>query len=177
MPLFKKNSNDNSANRRRRRAQLLLNNKLLVNQLETALFAHWRNSRKEGTNSVIRLIKGKPNKWTPNLVPRLNMMLMKKLHQAYNNIQPELKKRNNNAVAARTAARQARQANERRKANQHAAYLLTNEGKQWKRQNNEKRRLQKQRNNENARRRENARANMYARTGYNMSNFGGSSVW
>jgi hypothetical protein len=166
MALFKKNSNANSENRRRRRAQLLLNNKLAILYLESALFNKNIDRRKKYTLNVIRHVRGSPL-WTPNLVPFRNAYLMNKLKIAYNNIKPELKKRNNNAAAAR----QARQTNVRRKANQHAAYLLTNEGKRWKQQNNERIRLQKQQNNEAARRRANANANMFGRTGYSMANF------
>jgi hypothetical protein len=166
MHLFKKNSNANSANRRRRRAQLLLNNKLAILYLQSALFNKNNDRRKKYTLNVIKHVR-ESRKWTPNLVPFRNAQLMNKLKNAYNNIKPVLNKREKNAANAR----QSRQANKRRKANQHAKFLLTNEGKQWQRKNNEARRLQQQRNNENARRRENARTNMWARTGYNMSNF------
>ena len=166
MPLFRKKSNANSENRRRRRAQLLLNNSNILRSLELALY-HNSNNRYFAKN-VIRKVRAK---WPKNLVPIFNGNLGNKLKNAYKQIKPELNKRNKNAAAARTAARQARQANERRKANQHAAYLLTNEGKRWKQQNNERIRLQKQQNNEAARRRANANANMFGRTGYSMANF------
>ena len=166
MPLFGKKSNANSANRRAARAKLLLNNKNLINNVETALY--YNRPNKYFTKKVIRTIR---TKWPKNLLPFFNANLENKMRQAYRQIRPELNKRNKNAAAARQTARKAEQANKQRKANQHAKFLLTNEGKQWQRQNNEKRRLQQQRNNENARRRENARTNMWAKTGYNMSNF------
>ena len=143
MPFFGKNSNANSENRRRRRAQLLLNNKNLTKFLKHAF--HNNNSlyRKYYTQLAIRKVKESPNKWTPNLVPRFDMMLMQKLRKAFNNIQNNLKKIEEQENIAR---RQARQANYKRIANKQAAFLLTNEGKQWKRKNNEARRIQKQRN-------------------------------
>ena len=168
MPLFGKNSNANSANRRRRRAQLLLNNsqEATRNFLLHALYNKNAAERKKYTSYLIASIRSN-NAWN-GLVPRLNMTLMNKLKIAYNNAKPELNKREQNAAAKR----QAQRANERRKANQHAKFLLTNEGKQLQRKRNEARRLQKQRNNENARRRENARKNVYGATrGVNVNNF------
>jgi hypothetical protein len=184
MPLFRKTANANSANRRRRRGQLLLNNNTLTRNLESAFSSKNRVWRKYWTNSVVNRIRTN-SKWTPNLVPRLNMTLINKLRNAYNSIKPELKKRSNNAIVKKkaaaanaAAARQMRQANERRKANQHAAYLLTNEGKQWKSKNNEARRIKKEQNNEQARRRNQINRNMYASSGYTMNNFGGhGSSW
>jgi hypothetical protein len=179
MPLFKKNSNSNSANRLRRRGQLLLNNNTLRGYLESALNGGPTGTRKYWENAVAKRIRGN-SKWTSNLLPRLNMTLINKLRNAYNSIKPELKKRSNNAIikkkaaaAASAASRQTRQANERRKANQHAVYLFTNEGKQRKRENNEARRIKKEQNNEQARRRNQTNRNMYASSGYTMNNFGG----
>ena len=168
MPLFGKNSNANSANRRRRRAQLLLNNSQEVTRyfLLHALYSKNAADRKKYTSYVIQSIR-RSHAWN-GLVPRLNKTLMNKLKIAYNNAKPELNKREQNAAAKR----QAQRTNERRKANQHAKFLLTNEGKQWQRKNNEARRLKNQRNNENARRRENARKNVYGATGgVNVNNF------
>lgn len=176
MPLFGKKSNANSANRRAARAKLLLNNKNLLHNLETALF--YNRPNKYFTKGVIRQIRAK---WPKNLVPFFNANLENKLRQAYKQIRPVLNQRNKNAAAARQAARKAEQANKQRKANQHAKFLLTNEGKQWQRQNNEKRRLQQQRNRANALRAHEARSEMYAAGGYgpgiNVYNRSGYYNW
>jgi hypothetical protein len=73
---------------------------------------------------------------------------MNRLRVAYENAKPNVlarrKAQRNENEAKQKAARQAYQANQKRKANQHAAFLLTNAGKQWKRKANEEARYQEE---------------------------------
>ena len=165
MPLFGKKNNANSENRRRRRAQLLLNNRNLLHWVEAALYETRPEWQKVGRERALQSIKRSPN-WK-NLVPTFNSTLWQKLHEAHKSIRPQLQKEKNNKAANWRAQKQARQANNKRKANQHAAFLLTNEGKQWQRKNAEARRLK----NEEERRAIQRNRNMWAKTGYTMSNF------
>jgi hypothetical protein len=156
-------ANSNSANRRRRRAELLLKNNSLVRTLESALFntnRAWKNNSRKSTIRTVRL------EWPKNLVPLLNATLMNKLRTAYTNIKPKINNKRR-ATSEKYQAEKRTQENARaRRQKQHANFLLTNEGKQWKRKNNERKKLQW---NKLVKRGE-SNTNMWARTGMTMYN-------